>query len=466
MLETDWTHHIAPYGGDQNPGTELEPAPAGVGVISLEPQPLVALPCVDVAGVIDDPSPPPAFIWDGFVPRGFVTLLSGHGGSGKSVLALQLAVAVAMGIPLLGVRTEPGRVLVFSGEDAGALLRHRLAAICRALDVNPRALAERLMVLDATETPVLGEEALDRETGRRFIAPTPVYGRLREIVTAWQPTLVIVDNASDAYEGNENERSMVRGFVRSLAVLSRQSTSHPAILLLTHTPKQAVGGRGESYSGSTAWHNSARARLSLTPTKDDDTRLVLSLDKMNLAPLCREQLRLVRAQGGVLALDEGARDADHDEGQSEPPELGVLRVLADFVERGEKVSAEPNAPRTNAWALLRPEPGFPKRAYKASGVLFSAMRQMERDGLIVKEPYRNQSRKDRVAWSLTTKGWEQIGKTAPSASSAPTPEVDAPFPLDAPGSAPSAPTPGAGGYRGERAHIELGAVDPDREPPI
>jgi len=154
---------------------------------------------------------------------------------------------------------------------------------------------------------------------------------------------------------------------------------------------------------------------------------VTSVSRTKLQP---QRQRLVRAQSGALVLDEGARDADHDEGQSEPPELGVLRVLADFVERGEKVSAEPNAPRTNAWALLRPEPGFPKRAYKASGVLFSAMRQMERDGLIVKEPYRNQSRKDRVAWSLTTKGWERIGKTAPSA-----------------------PTPGAGGYRGESAHI-------------
>jgi len=452
VLDTDWTHHIAPYGGDQNPGTELEPAPAGVGVISLEPQPLVALPCVDVAGVIDDPSPPPAFIWDGFVPRGFVTLLSGHGGSGKSMIALQLAVAVAMGIPLLGVRTEPGRVLVFSGEDAGPLLRHRLAAICRALDANPRALAERLIVLDATETPVLGEEALDRETGRRFIAPTPVYGRLREIVTDWQPTLVIVDNASDAYEGNENERSMVRGFVRSLALLSRQSTSHPAILLLTHTPKQAVGGRGESYSGSTAWHNSARARLSLTPTKDDDTRLVLSLDKMNLAPLCREPLRLVRSQGGVLLLDEGATDHRDEESPNETPITALLRLLADFQRRGERISPEQSA-RNNAWKMLHPEPGFPKRVYRAPGPAFAAMRELERRGLIERTEYVNAHRKRYEQWLLTAKGWMEIGESAPTAPTAPTFGVGA---LDAGprGGAPTAPTYGPRGCGGiERAQV-------------
>jgi len=360
-----------------------------------------------------------------------------------------------MGLPLLGVPTTPGRVLVFSGEDAGPLLRHRLAAVCRALDVNPRALAKRLLVLDATEEPALYREL--SEFGRHTVQPTPTFHRLAEIVTEHQPVLIVADNASDCFEGSENDRAQVRAFVRGLASLSRQADSRPAILLLTHTPKTSIRGQGESYSGSTAWHNSARARLSLTPTKDDESRLTLSLDKMNLAPLRREPLRLVRQLGGVLALDEDVPVTE----DSEPPEIAVLRVLSDFVERGERVSAEPNSPRTNAWALLRPEQGFPKRAYKVSGALFSAMRQMERDGLIEKEPYRNQSRKDRIAWTLTAKGWQRIGKTAPTAPTAPTSEVDALIPLDALGSAPSAPTSGAREYEGERERTGVGANFPD-----
>lgn len=452
MLDRDWTQNVPPYGDEYEPGGDSEPVPTGADDILPEPKPLVDLPRVDVAGVIDNPSPPPEFVWEGLVPCGHVCLLSGHGGSGKSTLALQLAVATTMGFPLLGIPTTLSRVVFYSGEDAGPLLRHRLAAVCRAIDVNPHALAERLMVLDATECPALGEETLDRETGRRYIAPTGRYERLREIVMDWLPTLVIVDNASDVYEANENDRAQVRGFVRSLAALSRQSESHPAILLLTHTPKHALGGRAESYSGSTAWHNSARARLSLTPDKDDESRLILSLDKLNLAPLRRDPLRLSRSDGGVLVLDEGLHDAEESHG--EPPTTILLRLLADFVRRGERVSPEPKA-HTNAWALLREETEFPRKRYRNASALQAAMRQLERDGLISREDYRDAYRKTRAAWVLTAKGWEAIEGSALSASSAPSSDESAPdaTPYE---SAPSAPSHGAGGM-GDRERIREGA---------
>lgn len=454
MLENDWTQNVPPYGNEREPYLESEPAPAGADDSLPEPQPLVDLPRVDVAGVIDTPSPPPDFVWDGMVPCGHVCLLSGHGGSGKSTFALQLAVATAMGLPLLGIPTRPGRALFFSGEDAGPLLRHRLAAVCRTLDISPHALAEHLLVLDATESPALGESIRDRETGRDFIAPTTVYGRLWEILTEHRPVLVVVDNASDVFEGNENDRSQVRGFVRSLAKICRQVGSHPAILLLTHTPKQAVGGRGESYSGSTAWHNSARARLSLTPTKNDDSRLTLSLDKLNIGPRTAEPLHLVRSHGGVLELDEGAHNAE--DAPSEPPTTTLLRLLADFVRRGERVSPEPKA-HTNAWAMLREETGFPRKRYRNAGALLTAMRQLERDGLISREDYRDAHRKTRTAWALTTKGWKEIGESAPSAPSAPSYHESAPdaAPYE---SAPSAPSYRAGGMgereRAVKAHKE------------
>lgn len=436
---------------------DYEPAaPAGAEI--PEPQAAVEIPTVDVAGVIDNPSPPPEFVWEGLVPRGFVCLLSGHGGSGKSTLALQLAVAVAMGLPLLGAPTERGRVLVFSGEDAEPLLRHRLAAVCRALDVNPHALAERLMVLDATEEPGLYREL--SEFGRHTVEPTPIFHRLMETVTEWQPVLVVADNASDCFEGSENDRAQVRAFVRGLATLSRQADSRPAILLLTHTPKQSIGGRGESYSGSTAWHNSARARLSLTPAKDDESRLTLSLDKLNLAPLRREPLRLVRSHGGVLVLDEGAPAIE----DSEPPTATLLRLLADFVKRGERVSPEQSA-RNNAWKMLQQEGGFPKRHYRAAGPLFAAMRELERRGLIERAEYINAHRKRYEQWVLTAKGWEEIGESAPTAPTAPTSEEGA---LDAyvGGGAPTAPTSIHRECERERERTQVGADGGSPFPPL
>jgi archaellum biogenesis ATPase FlaH len=421
--------------------------------------PAVEIPTVDIAGIIDNPSPPPAFVWPGRVPRGHVCLLSGHGGSGKSTLALQLAVAVAMGLPLFGVRTTRGRVLVFSGEDAGFLLRGRLANICRQMAVDPHLLDENMRVLDASAEPALYQEL--SEFGRRSVEPTPVFHRLREIVREYRPSLVVLDNASDTFEGSENDRAQVRGFVRGLATLCRDTVSTPAVLLLTHTPKAAVGNRGaESYSGSTAWHNSARARLSLTPEKDDATRVVLTLDKLNVAAMDAPTLRLARGAGGVLVLDEAQREAEDlpDGVLHELPEHAVLRLLADFNRRDEKVSVEQSA-RNNAWKALHAESGFPKRTYRAAGQLFAVIRQMERDGVIEKGTYRNEYRKERQHWLLTTKGWDQLGESAPTAPTAPTYDVDAPSAVST-GGAPSAPTSGARGVGGNSAH-DVGANTPD-----
>jgi len=60
---------------------------------------------VSVGDVLTNPAPPPAFVWDGYLPRGVVALLGAHGGTGKSTIALMLGVCAALGRPLFGVDT-------------------------------------------------------------------------------------------------------------------------------------------------------------------------------------------------------------------------------------------------------------------------------------------------------------------------------------------------------------------------
>ncbi|XTI71570.1 AAA family ATPase [Acidithiobacillus sp. AC3] len=457
-----WADELPPldaYADDfEQPAPHLSVVPAselGAGADDLpEPVPTLDFPRVSISDIYSAPSPEPAFIWAGRIPRGHVTLLGAHGGVGKSMLALQLAVAACLGADFLGASTEQGRVLFYSAEDGAAVLRHRLGFIAAHFNASPRMLAERLVILDATDEPALYREA--SAFGIKTGEGTPGFSRLAEIIAEVQPDLIIVDNASDVFEASENDRAAVRGFMRSLRSLFPDEGAPPAMLLLAHIQKAAVGaGRGaESYSGSTAWHNSARSRLALTADRDDPARLTLSHDKLNLGPRTAEPLRLVRTMTGLLTIDESTHDAAGE--PNEPPVDSLLKVLADFVERGERVSTEANSPRTNAWAMLRPEPQFPKRAFPVAGALFATIRQLERDGLIEREQYRNQSRKDRTAWTLSAKGWERIGKTAPSAPSAPTQEVGT---VDAEVStalAPSAPTSGAKECEGGGAHT-LGA---------
>ena len=50
----------------------------------------------------DQPVPERDWLVPGLVPSGTVTLLGGDGGTGKSLVTLQLAAAIALGTPWLG----------------------------------------------------------------------------------------------------------------------------------------------------------------------------------------------------------------------------------------------------------------------------------------------------------------------------------------------------------------------------
>jgi hypothetical protein len=94
-----------------------------------------------------------------WIPENEVTLLAGHGGKGKSYVALSLAIHVALGLPFGELATMQTNVLFFSGEDGNRVLRLRLSRLCNALKINRGALDGKLHLLDASDI----DPALHRE---------------------------------------------------------------------------------------------------------------------------------------------------------------------------------------------------------------------------------------------------------------------------------------------------------------
>ena len=160
---------------------------------------------VPVADLAHTQPPAPAYVWDHYLPVGVVTLLSAHGGVGKSMLALMVAVATALGLPQFGVATQRRKVGYYSGEDGGELLRYRLRWICDKLGVNPADLEDWLFVLDVTDDPVLFHEVTEGGTKRG--TTTPAFTELRRFLVQHEIGLLIVDNASDTYDADEINRA-------------------------------------------------------------------------------------------------------------------------------------------------------------------------------------------------------------------------------------------------------------------
>lgn len=395
---------------------------------------------VSVFDVVAAPSPAPRFVWEGYLPRGVVAMLGAHGGTGKSTIALMLAVAAATGRPLFGVNTEPSRVLFLSLEDGGPIVRHRLAHICRAWGIEPEELAN-LQVFDGTDDP-----ELFATTGRDAGTTTGTYAELCKLAKG--ADLVIVDNASDAYGGDEIQRRQVRAFIRSLGWIARDNDA--SVLLLAHVDKNTSRARkaegGEGYSGSTAWHNSVRSRLFMT--RDAEGGLLLEHQKTNFGKL-REPLNLFWPADGLPQLDAAptgvvAHIADRVNTQA------LLKLIAEFTERGEYVGTATTS-RTHAAKLLAGESTYPK-GLKQNDV-FDLLRRAERAGYLARVEYRGADRKARERWEVTHQGRTHAGlpaaATAATAATYEVLEVTAPTAVECGDCGDS-----ARGYGGKSAHTK------------
>ena len=288
---------------------------------------------------------PVRFVAEPILPRGVVTLLGGHGGLGKSTLGLVMAAHVASGTPWNGLSVDKGRALVVTLEDPADLVRWRLRAIAGVYGLSTQAIASGVLIADGTHS---ADAALAREAyGSDGVLSVESTAAMEQIaVIAKGCDLVVVDNASDAADLDENNRRRVRSFLRLLVQVARDNDA--AVLLLAHIDKAAAkhGSNGNSFSGSTAWHNSARSRLALV---EEGGAIELRHEKANLTAKA-EPMRLRFTDEGVLIPHDGkpneaaalVASADAD---------AVLSALVKAQAVGEPVSASHSGP-ANAHATL------------------------------------------------------------------------------------------------------------------
>jgi len=208
---------------------------------------------------------PPEREWA--VPERFplrnVSLLSGEGAAGKSILFMQLAVALKLECGWLNTLPEPGPVIYLNAEDEEAEMHRRMLAIARHHDASLKDLVGHLNILS-----LIGQDAVLGYADRHgLIQPTPLFAKLKEAACDIRPRVIGLDTSADIFAGNEIDRSQVRQFIGLLRQIAIAANS--AVIVLTHPSLTGISS-GSGLSGSTAWHNSVRARAYLTSPKSDD----------------------------------------------------------------------------------------------------------------------------------------------------------------------------------------------------
>lgn len=184
-------------------------------------------------------SPPEPWLVESLWTHQAVGFVAGHPKSNKSWLALDFAVSVASGTPVLDrfAVSEQGPVLLFPAEDAPTAVRDRMAGICRHRGIDFGTLSVWLIESHALKL----DSADDREA-------------LEDTVGELRPRLLVLDPLIRLHSADENSASEIARILSFLRDLQRKHAT--AVLLVHHARKCTSNDPGLGLRGSTeirAW---------------------------------------------------------------------------------------------------------------------------------------------------------------------------------------------------------------------
>ena len=295
------------------------------------------LPVLDLASLDGCPVPERSWFIPDLIPNRNVTLLSGDGGLGKSLLALQIGIASTLDRVTIGLKPQAGRCLYLAAEDEADEFHRRAADVLKHMGSTFAETGGRFNLV-----PLADRDALLAVPGKNgTMEPTKLFEHTVKLVEKYQPDLLVLDTAADVYGGDEIKRVQVRQFIGMLRSICLQWDC--AILLLAH-PSVAGMQSGTGSSGSTAWNNSVRSRLYLDlPSGDDvdpDMRR-LGQKKSNYGP--RDKQLFFRWEDGAFVGVDTTRPNPASGLMNRKAEEVFLRLLSKFNRNGQSCSPSPSA---------------------------------------------------------------------------------------------------------------------------
>lgn len=250
--------------------------------------------------------PPIRWLLKGLLPHGLPAILAGKSNCGKSLAAMQMSMAVAVGASLFGLETDgvARKVLFVSMEDDSEELHRRF---CRCLDLLRQSLLwaphmeSRLLANWRAVVPVWASKEL-----KTLVALTGhLQGFSAQLCEAGEHLgLIVLDTFASLSEGEENKAEAQQAFWAACHQLVESTGATPLVIhhvrktLSQSPPSMSERLNFENLRGSSAIVGGARAILQMEPlfpseaTKqdlDEDRAIagnyaILALTKINGGP--------------------------------------------------------------------------------------------------------------------------------------------------------------------------------------
>lgn len=199
--------------------------------------------------------PPPRWLIHGILPLGGLVGLYGQPGTGKSFLAIDMAMCVASGLPWHEHAVEQGFVLYVSAE-GGTGIGKRADGWLSTYGVSASVLKMGWL----TQSIPINSDSEDMNV---------LFGRLNDEIPE-QPILVIIDTLARCFDGNENEQEDMGRFISGVDRLRREFNS--TVIVVHHTRLD-----GDRERGNTAFRGAADTMCSVE--RKPNQPLVLKCNK-------------------------------------------------------------------------------------------------------------------------------------------------------------------------------------------
>lgn len=229
------------------------------------------------------------WLWKDWLPRGFVTMLVGDPGIGKSMLVLSIVNFILTGEdwPTCKNDDKPSNVIWIDTEASQQLLR------IRSINMN---IDRSKLYIPVVDGDILGQIDVMNEEHRDIIL---------DMIENLEPSLIVLDSLGGSHTRGENKFEEISPIMKFFAVIARDKN---IAVLMTHHLNKGMQGENPEISlyrirGSTAIPQFSRSIMAMEKVNDKEVKL--RMIKSNLSRKAEPLLLMpsLNADGEIMKMD-------------------------------------------------------------------------------------------------------------------------------------------------------------------
>jgi RecA-family ATPase len=218
--------------------------------------------------------PPREWLLTEFLPKKIVASIIAAGGTGKSFLAMHIAVALAAGSSLFSkyIASTPNKVIFISGEDDKTELQRRLHSVTQGMPPNLiKSISSNIQFIDLADSFELFTYKPPSGEVNMTTVPVDLVNAIKQKLGD-EVGLVIVDPVSRFRGGEENSAGDTTRFVQALQYIRDQLSA--TVLTLHHVNKGAKtnGSTQNNARGSSAFIDGVRLVYELNAISEEEVK--------------------------------------------------------------------------------------------------------------------------------------------------------------------------------------------------